>query len=79
MQEKSYGIRLIFSNRAYVFKVVPVTRGRLSSAHALSARAGPQLWKNRRRASYWFTPLARNPPSTTSTSPVTKEALSEAR
>ena len=33
----------------------------------------------RDRRGHWFTPLARKPPSTTSTSPVTKLAASEAR
>src|SRR5882757_6069190 len=39
-------------------------------------RAGRILGIHR---SYWFTPLARNPPSTASTCPVTKLAASDAR
>lgn len=51
-----------------------------SKAPAL-LKAGRRRGKGRVKwsGSYWFTPLARKPPSTTSTSPVTKEALSELR
>ena len=48
-------------------------------ALTLATTAACSNTDDRPRPGHWFTPLARKPPSTTSTSPVTKLAASEAR